>query len=195
MSTSVDGIDCRCTECGRPFDPADRRTWESRRRPPRALVGIAATIVLVAAIVGWIALAIRFDYGHDYTTAFACFLAVGSLIAMVAVVLAVRNRSWWGRVPLLGAAVLAGWAGIAMGVDHGFRVWQSGPNPPDEAFADGAQGMAALFAGWIPASVVVGTVFLILLPIASGRRRLPRGATSITSRPAPPTTPPTPPSG
>ena len=152
--------------------------------------------MLGAAVVGWIAVAIRFDYGYDYTTAFAWFVTVGAAIALVAVIAAVRNRSWWGRVPLLGAAVFAGWAGIALGVDHGFRVWQSGPNPPDEAFADGAQGMAALFAGWIPASIVVGIVFLVLLPIASGRRRLPRGvgdglgAASAESRTAPPTTSP-----
>lgn len=197
LNDAVDGLDRRCTECGRPYDPADARTWERRRRPPRALMGLGAAIVLVAVIVGWIAVAIRFDYGHDFTTAFAWFVAVGSAIALVAVVLAVRNRSWWGRVPLLGAAVLAGWAGIALGVDHGFRVWQSGPNPPDEAFADGAQGMAALFAGWIPASVVVGLLFLLLLPVASGARRLPRGTRTVAEagagRVAPPTAPPPPP--
>lgn len=194
LSSEVDGVDLRCSECGRPFDIDDPRTWETRARPPRMLSGLLLAVGLFGVIFGWIAFAIRFDYGFEFTTAFTWFVAVGSAIALVAVVLAVRNRSWWGRLPLLAAAVLAGWAGIALGVDHGFRVWQSGPNPPDEAFADGAEGMAAIFAGWIPASIVVGGLFLILLPIASGRRRLPtRRATgsSAASPEAPPTAPPT----
>ena len=195
LSTTVDGVDRRCTECGRPYDPDDRWTWETRRRPPRALVGIGATIVLAAAIVGWIALALRFDYGHDFTTAVWWFLTMGAILALTAVVLAVRNRSWWGRVPLLGAGVLAGWAGLAMGVDHGFRVWQSGPNPPDEAFVDGAQGVVAFLTGWIPASIVVAVLFLGLLPVASGRRRLPKGAATASVRNAPRAAPPTSPIG
>lgn len=155
-------------------------------------MGLGIAVGLLLVVVGWIAVAIRFDYGYDFLIAAVSFIGIGFAISASAVFAAVRNRSWVGRLPILGTAVLAGWAGIAMGVDHGFRVWQRGPNPPDEAFADGAQGMVAMFAGWIPSAVVVAIMFLILLPFASGRRRLPRPdrlPSEHPSRTAPPTEP------
>lgn len=192
LSESVDAVERRCSECGRPFDPSEPRTWEKRRHPPRLVLGLVSAFLLLVLGLGGVFLAMQPIYGHDYTRASMSIAGVGFLGALVAVLLAVRNRSWWGRIPLLGVGVLLGWAGIAMGVDHGFRVWQSAPNPPDEAFADGAKAMFAVLAGWLPSGVVVGIVFAVLLPFFSGMRRLPSRTnmgTKADSRTAPPTEP------
>ena len=155
---------------------------------------VASVAVLGTAVLG-IGIALRSDFTHDYDSAFAAIAGIGLSVGLVGVVMAVRNRDWWGRIPILGASVLSTWAGIAMGVDHGFRVWQAAPDAPDEAFADGAQGMMAFVAGWIPASFFVGLAFLVLLPFTSGRRRLPREVPARVDdgpRSAPPTAPPGP---
>ena len=192
LDSSTDRRGGRCPECGRPFDPEDRRTWERRRRPPRKFMGFVASVAVLATAVLGIGIALQSDFAHDYDSAFAAIAGIGLSVGLVGVVMAVRNRDWWGRISILGASVLSTWAGIAMGVDHGFRVWQSAPNPPDEAFADGAKAMFAVLAGWLPSGVVVGIVFAVLLPFLSGMRRLPSRTnmgTKADSRTAPPTEP------
>ena len=53
---------------------------------------------------------------------------------------------------LFGIAVL--WAGIFLGTHFGYGAWQTMPDPPEEAFADGAQLTGSLLLGWLPAGMI-----------------------------------------
>ena len=151
-------IERRCSECGRPFDPAKRRTFQRSRRRLQPLVGIGfALAVGIAVIIGfW--LAYKPDYGHSRFAALFTVVGIGLLGGIACGMLAAWNRSWWGRVPLLFCGFLCIWSGLAFGVDKYFRVWQSMPNAPDEAYSD-AGAMVPFLVGWIPGGLGVGVIF------------------------------------
>ena len=98
------------------------------------------------------------DYGHSRHAAFLTIFGIGLAFGTGSAFLAAINRSWLGRVPLLIVGVISVWLGLFLGSDKGFRVWQSMPDPPDEAFADTGP-LGALIAGWIPGSIIVGIAF------------------------------------
>ena len=154
--------DGRCPECGRSFDPTKPRTVQRRRRRLQPLVGLGfALAVGLAVIVGFRA-AYMPDYGYSRFAALGTVAGIGLLGGLASGMLAAWNRSWWGRVPLLFTGVLCTWAGLAFGTDKYFRVWQSMPNAPDEAYSD-AGAMVPLFVGWIPGGLFVGGVFALTL--------------------------------
>ncbi len=127
-------------------------------------MGLAFTFVIgIAAIIGF-GLAFKPDYGHSRYAAFFTIFGIGLLYGGASAVLAAWNRSLWGRIPLLLAGILCVWLSLFLGSDKGFRVWQSMPDPPDEAFADTAP-LGALLAGWIPGGVIVGSFFALALLI------------------------------
>lgn len=148
----------RCPECSRIFDPADPTSFQQGRLLPQILFGVGAAIVLVLVhFVGfWFALGP--DYGFSFNATFLAKFAIGLVAAVIAAILAAMNRSWFGKVPLLLAGILCCWVGIFLGYDNGYRKWQSGPNPPDEAFADTAP-IGALLLGWLPAGILVACLF------------------------------------
>jgi hypothetical protein len=131
-------------------------------------IGFAVLISVVAIAGFWGAM--LSGYGGSRHTAFATILGIGLVCGVTAAVLAATNRSWLGRVPLLLVGVLCVWLGLFLGSDKYFRVWQSQPNPPDEAFVDTAP-MGALLAGWLPGSIVVCVAFAISLLIVAMMRR------------------------
>ena len=102
------------------------------------------------------------NYGYSRHAAFTTISVIGLFGGIAAAVLAAWNRSWWGRVPLLLVGILCVWLGLFLGSDKYFRVWQSMPNAPDEAYADTAP-LGALLAGWLPGGIIVGTVFVLSL--------------------------------
>ncbi len=151
-----------CPECGRAFDPRDARTLDTvgpTRRRHDLLVGVLVALgVAVAAVaVPYGLYQIRFG---SFGPAFAAHAIAGLALGVVASVLAGLNRSWIAIPLLLLASTLAIWIGIFTAVDHGFRAWQSMPDPPPEAFNDGAQGMAGLLLGWVPGAIVTAIVFV-----------------------------------
>ncbi len=163
----------RCPECGRRFDPVDPKSFRRRRSGPVWLMGIGfACVVGLVAILGFWA-ALLPDYGGSRHAAFGVLLAIGLVGGVTAAVLGAMNRSWLGRVPLLFIGVLCVWLGLFLGSEKYFRVWQSMPDPPDEAFTDTAP-LGALLAGWIPGAVLVGFVFaasLLVVGAWRGRER------------------------
>ena len=160
----------RCPECGLPFDPADPSTFADWRRWPQAAIGFGAAIgILLLAIIGFWA-TLQPLYGYSQTAAFFTVAGVGLLAGITTAVLAGWNRWWLGQVPLLLVGILCSWVGLFLGSDHGYRVWQSGPNPPDEAFADTAP-IGFLLAGWVPGGVFVGVVFASALLFFRWQRR------------------------
>ena len=150
-----------CPECGRPFSPADPRTWSPHRHRSlfQGLIGLGLSVVLFLGMGGLFWLLFGLNYGTDHFSAFIALSLGGVGLALVAAVLAAVNRSWWGRAPILLVGILAVWVGIFLGSEKYFRVWQSIPNPPDEAFADTGP-MGALIAGWMPGILVVTILFL-----------------------------------
>lgn len=165
-----------CPECGRAFDPATPRSFARRPRGGTLrwfLIGLgAATLLLVTTVLAW-SLAYRFDYGTDRFLALFVLLGIGLTASLLAAVLAAWNRSWWGRLPILGVGILGTWIGLLVSSDLYFRVWQAMPNPPDEAYADSGPAGALLF-GWMPGILVMVVLFVPAWSVAVLLGRRPR---------------------
>ena len=52
---------------------------------------------------------------------------------------------------LLSVAIV--WMSLFLGVHFGYGAWQTMPDPPDRAFADGAKLTGSLMFGWIPSGI------------------------------------------
>lgn len=169
------GLDSdRCPECGRRFDPADSSTFDAHRRGPRALVGFGLAILVLGLAVLGLWLTVPLQGLQSRFVAFWLVFGVGLALGFAAAVLAGWNRSWLGRIPLLFVGTIAVWAGLALGHDKYYRVWQAMPNAPDEAYSD-AGPSGTLIAGWIPGGILVVAMFVpALLWFAWRRRRLRR---------------------
>lgn len=71
------------------------------------------------------------------------------------------GRGLIGQTLLLLLAVAAVWLSLILGVCWGYDAWQSLPEPPDEAFADGANLTGSVMFGWMPAGAGCAVVFFI----------------------------------
>lgn len=161
----------RCPECGRLFDPADPTSFDRRRRGPQAIIGIGLALLIGATVILGFWAALMPDYGHSHHAGFVTVSGIGLVAGVTAAVLAARNRSWLGRVPLLLVAIFCVWLGLFLGSEKYFRVWQSMPDSPDEAYADTAP-LGALLLGWLPGSIVVAVSFVassVIVVILRGR--------------------------
>ncbi|MFZ4575619.1 MAG: hypothetical protein ACOYN0_14585, partial [Phycisphaerales bacterium] len=86
----------------------------------------------------------------------------GLIAAFSAALLAALIRSWPGWIPLLTVGAVCFWASLVLGSDRYYRIWQSIPNPPEEAYAD--SGVAgALVLGWLPSVIVELVLFGVCL--------------------------------
>lgn len=167
----LQGLDAvRCPECGRDFDPADASTFGARRRGPRALVGFGLAILVLGLTVLGLWLTVPLEGLQSRVFAFWLVFGVGLAMGFAAAVLAGWNRSWFGRVPLLFVGTIAVWAGLALGHDKYYRVWQAMPNAPDEAYAD-AGPSGTLIAGWIPGGILVVAMFVPSWLLFASRRK------------------------
>ena len=105
-----------------------------------------------------------------YELVFYPTLGAGSVIAS-ALAWKASGRRLLGQVSLLLASfVTLGFALIA-GVHFGYGAWQRMPNPPDDAFADGAKLVGSLFFGWLPAGFASLFVFVLGHGWRASRRR------------------------
>lgn len=86
-------------------------------------------------------------------------LALGLGISLAMAIPGARLRGIGWSVGILLVAILGLWIALFIGVDSGYRAWQSGPNPPDEAFSDTGGPFSMLFFGCVPATLLLGTVF------------------------------------
>lgn len=153
-----------CPECARPFDPADPASFDVRPRPSvrRLLVGLAvggvcAMIVGAAAVFAFRA-ALRANYGFVPEAAFDAIFRVGLIAAFATALLAALNRSWPAWIPLLTVGIACYWASLVLGTERYYRVWQSIPNPPVEAYADSGV-LFTVVLGWIPGVIVELVLF------------------------------------
>ncbi|MAI70951.1 MAG: hypothetical protein CMM01_08590 [Rhodopirellula sp.] len=74
---------------------------------------------------------------------------VGGLVSAVMAFIGGRLSGITGPLILLFMSTFVCWLTLFLGLEVGYHVWHSRPNPPPEAFSDTAP-MGALFAGWIP---------------------------------------------
>ena len=160
----------RCPECGLPFDPTDPTTYVDWRYKSQALIGFGAAFgVFGLANLGFLS-ALQSSYGYSPSAAFYRMAGIGAIFGAIAAILAGWHRWWLVQLPLLLVGIFCTWAGLFLASDHGYRVWQRGPNPPDEAFADTAP-IGFLLAGWIPGGIFVGLVFGVALLLFRWQRR------------------------
>ena len=160
----------QCPECGQTFDRRLPSTYRSWRRWLQALIGLGLSIVIVAVEVGGFWLALNINYRDDRHVALATCLAVGVIAALLAAGFAAWNRSWWGRIPLLFVGALSGWAGLFLGSEMYYRVWQMMPHPPEEAYADTAP-FGVLLGGWFPGGLFVAVAFVACLLVVTAMRK------------------------
>lgn len=169
-----------CAHCGKTFDPHAPHTFDRvgpRRRRRDLVVGLACAVVLAGAAVG-AAVGLAQMRLTSFESAFGAHLAAGLAIGVVASVLAGRNQSRVATSLLLVASTLAIWIGLFMALDDGYRAWQRMPEPPDEAFNDGAAPIAALVLGWIPGALVTAIVFVAAWLVSRDREAAPPTATT-----------------
>ena len=81
---------------------------------------------------------------------FIPIFCVGALVSAVMALIGGRMSGAIGPLILLLMSALVCWFALFLGLEVGYQVWQSGPDPPSEAFSD-TDPMGALLAGWIPA--------------------------------------------
>ena len=89
-------------------------------------------------------------------------LICGLVISLVMVFWGSRRMRRRLRMAALATATLVLWIALIVGVTYGYNAWQSIPDPPEEAFSDTGGPGSVLLAGWLPSSVVLGIVHLIL---------------------------------
>lgn len=90
------------------------------------------------------------------------WLAGGVVVALALLVVGVFRFRLLGQLVCLALAVLGLWFSLAAGVSYGYLAWQTSPNPPDEAFADGANLTGSVLFGWMPAGLFCVVCWVLL---------------------------------
>jgi hypothetical protein len=88
-----------------------------------------------------------------FHTAFVTYAGPAMAIMLIMVLCARCLFPFWVQCISLVLGTLILWVGIFLGTHYGYGAWQSMPNPPEEAFADGAQLTGSVIFGWIPAGM------------------------------------------
>ena len=102
-------------------------------------------------------------------------LAVGGLIALLALCIGVFRFRIVGQIIFLLIAAIALWIALWYGVHMGYGAWQNSPGAGDKAYADGAKLTGSFLFGWMPAGIVCFAVWgLLLLGKLLFRRRSER---------------------
>ncbi|MEM9413663.1 MAG: hypothetical protein AAGA30_21325 [Planctomycetota bacterium] len=88
-------------------------------------------------------------------------LGAGCLLAAASTFWAARIKNGFVLPAILvGIGFVSVWASLVIGSGVGYQVWQSMPNPPDEAFND-TSNVGAVLVGWIPAGGFCCLVFTL----------------------------------
>ena len=77
------------------------------------------------------------------------YLSIGGAVALASLALGVFRFRVLGQFLCLFVAIIALWASLVLGVGAAFDAWQGMPDPPSDAYADGAQLTGSLMFGWM----------------------------------------------
>jgi len=91
----------------------------------------------------------------------AKYLGIGLAIAIFIVIAGSRSSVTAIRLGLLAIAILALWVSSVISVEVGYSLWQSMPDPPDDAFSD-TGAIFWLIAGWLPSGLLLGGLYRLL---------------------------------
>lgn len=91
----------------------------------------------------------------------AKYLEGGLAIAVFIVIAGSRSSVTAIRLGLLAMATFALWFSTVISVEVGYSVWQSMPDPPDDAFSN-TGAIFWLVAGWLPSGLLLGALYRIL---------------------------------
>jgi hypothetical protein len=98
------------------------------------------------------------------------FFVPGLLLGLLLSVLAGATRSIWWSIPIFLVAAILVWGSLVVGVAKGYDAWQAMPDPPDEAFADGAKLTGSVLFGWLPSGLFCAAIYLITRLFTSASR-------------------------
>lgn len=101
---------------------------------------------------------------------FLLYFLPGILISFL-LVYSSGNLRWFYRYPLFLLSILINWLAIFLGVHMGYGAWQNMPNPPEEAFADGAQLTMAFIGGWMPGIILFFAMYILVVLIKTIQKR------------------------
>ena len=90
-------------------------------------------------------------------------LAIGGLVALLALCVGVFRFKIVGQISFLLIASIALWIGLWLGVHMGYGAWQNLPDSGDKAYADGAALTGSFMFGWMPAGIVCSAGWGLLL--------------------------------
>jgi len=79
------------------------------------------------------------------------------------------KRGWLLSLAGLLGGVLLFWGGLLAALGAYFTAWQQIPDPPEEAFSDGASLLFVLLVGWLPGLVLSGAAFAVARLIRARR--------------------------
>lgn len=103
-------------------------------------------------------------------------LAGGCLVGGALAWFAATRKSLFVCLPLLLFAVIAVWFSLAAGMHFGYGAWQGIDNPPEEAFADGADLTGSILFGWMPSGIFCALVFVLTRVVWRRRQSLAKAA-------------------
>lgn len=150
------------------FAASCRREAPEERKRLLLQAGVALTIVsllVVTWIDGW-----RDASGNPLHEELMLHFAYGVPLALAAGMRIPFAKSWLRRLGLLVGGAVCFWISLFLGTHIGYGEWQTMPEPPEEAFADGAKLVFALMAGWLPGLVLVlGVALATAICTAIGR--------------------------
>lgn len=156
------------------FAASCRREAPEERKRFLLRAGVALTIVTVLVVTwidGWRAAA-----GHPLREELMLHFSYGIPLALAAGIRIPFSKTWLRRFGLLVAGAVCFWISLFLGTHIGYGEWQTMPDPPKEAFADGAKLVFALMAGWLPGLVFVLGVAVVTAICRFVVRRLSRSA-------------------
>ena len=94
-------------------------------------------------------------HSWPYRSVLYSHLSYGLPMALIAGACAAAIGGRLLRFGVMLAGVLAFWVALFLGNHYGFYAWQTVPNPPEEAFTDGAILVGSLMGGWLPGGLIV----------------------------------------
>lgn len=163
----------QCPRCGTWFHLDDDLSYKIRLSAVDRLrglkIGLPFTIIM-GVIAGVTLLATTQLAFGSKEAALLWHLGVAAVFSGGGAVYAAWSQSLAVRALLVPGCICYFWLAFVAGVGAWFYTWQSGPNPPDEAFNDtGALG--AVIVGWVPAVLVVGSFYGLTAVVVQALRR------------------------